>query len=354
MDASFTLPAVRPAGDFRMKADARVTEQLREAFAAALQRDPSLVFLGEDIRDPYGGCFKATKGLSERFPERVLNMPISEAAMAGICVGMALAGEKPVMEVMFGDFVTLCLDQLLNHAAKYPWVYGEGTSLPLILRAPMGARRGYGPTHSQSLEKFLTAIPLIRVLALSPLHDPRVLYDTLFSTVAEPTVVIENKTLYGEKGIPVSGGKAGEFVLTEADFCGYPTFRASLLPGEKPDAVVITYGHTTRLALDAARRLMYEDEILTDVIVLSQLAPLPLANLERLVPKDAAIITLEEGTKTGGIGAELIAALAEKGIGRRFRRVAAPDLPIPNGIPLESQLLPDPDSLLSAVKEVLR
>ena len=160
-----------PTPDFK-----RCIEYVDYALLETLDNNKNVIVMGEDVCDPYGGAFKATKGLSTKHPDRVINMPISEAAMCGISVGMALNGIYPITEVMFGDFITLTLDQLVNHASKYQWVYGDEVTVPFMIRTPMGGRRGYGPTHSQSLEKMITGIPNVMVMALSPLHNPIELY----------------------------------------------------------------------------------------------------------------------------------------------------------------------------------
>ncbi len=146
---------------------ARLTylESLRTSLHAILEQDPRAVVLGEDILDPYGGAFKVTQGLSTRFPDRVFTTPISEAAIVGVSVGLALRGRHPIAEIMFGDFVTLAADQLINHAAKYAAMYNGRVRVPLVVRTPMGGGRGYGPTHSQSLERLFLGIPHLTVLA---------------------------------------------------------------------------------------------------------------------------------------------------------------------------------------------
>ncbi|MBR1420173.1 MAG: hypothetical protein IJ575_03815 [Selenomonadaceae bacterium] len=320
------------------KENIRVVESIQSAFKSALESDPRIIFLGEDIRDPYGGAFKATKNLSQNFPDRIVNTPISESAIVGIGVGLAIAGKIPVVEIMFGDFLTLAFDQILNHATKYGWVYG--VDVPLIIRTPMGARRGYGATHSQSLEKFLIGIPNLQVIALSPIHDPAQIYRNLFRSIKSPTIVIENKTLYAER-IP----KLENFQIEEKN----STMKLSL-DESKPDVCLITYGGMIKETLDAAERLMLEEEIQVDLIAISQLSPIPIKDLEELIPRDSVIGIVEEGTRTAGIGAEIIASLIENRIGKKFFRIATPDLPIPNGVPLESQIIPNSQKIFEGVK----
>ena len=142
-----------------------VLKSLNSALHQAFADNEKVYLLGEDILDPYGGAFKVTRGLSTNFPDRVLTTPISEAGIVGVAAGMALRGLRPVVEIMFGDFITLIADQLINHIAKFRWMYNDQVSLPMVVRTPMGGRRGYGPTHSQTLEKLFLGVPGLRVIA---------------------------------------------------------------------------------------------------------------------------------------------------------------------------------------------
>jgi pyruvate/2-oxoglutarate/acetoin dehydrogenase E1 component len=175
-----------------------VLESLNSALLHAMETDPSVFVLGEDILDPYGGAFKVTRGLSTRFPERVLTSPISEAALVGVANGMALRGLRPVAEIMFGDFVTLIADQLVNQAAKFRWMYNNKVNVPMVVRTPMGGRRGYGPTHSQSLEKMFMGIPGLTVVAPNTLGDAGRLLEAAIADT-DPVLFVEHKLLYTRK-----------------------------------------------------------------------------------------------------------------------------------------------------------
>ncbi len=347
-----TLPAVPDSLSQLCETAERYVDCIQASFDEELQKNENLVFIGEDIRGPYGGAFKATKGLSEKYDNRLINTPISEAGMTGMAVGMALNGMLPVVEMMFCDFITLAFDQLLNHASKYGWVYGGSVRLPLVIRVPSGAKRGYGPTHSQSLEKFLTGIPMIRVIALSCFHNPQKVYKKLFSSIKEPTIVVENKKLYAQKTQPVINGAYEDFSVREINHYGYSTVCFSMDTDSVPDVYLITYGGLAAEAVDAATELMIQEEIQADVIVLGQLSPLPLDDLKEILHRDATVLTVEEGTRTNGVGAEIIAALAEQNIGKSYHRLAAPDMPIPNGIVLESQTIPDKQKIIEKVKRI--
>ncbi|MCU0488338.1 MAG: thiamine pyrophosphate-dependent enzyme, partial [Anaerolineales bacterium] len=182
-------------------------ESLNHGLRHAFEADPRVVLLGEDILDPYGGAFKVSRGLSTAFPERTWSTPISEAGITGLAAGLALRGLRPVVEIMFGDFLTLTADQVINHIAKFSWMYSGGkaqedqVSVPMVIRTPMGGRRGYGPTHSQTLEKIFLGIPGLRIVAPSglttnQLDNPGGLLSQAILDDPLPVLFIENKLQY--------------------------------------------------------------------------------------------------------------------------------------------------------------
>ena len=173
-----------------------VRSALNGALREMLLKNPDVIVLGEDLHDPYGGAFKVTTGLSTEFPGRVISTPISEAGIVGSAIGLALAGFPPVVEIMFADFVTLAMDQICNHAVKFPGMF-EGVSVPLVIRTPSGGRRGYGPTHSQSPENLMTGVPGLTVVFPSPRHDSGQLLTRATINWPYPTVFFEHKLLYG-------------------------------------------------------------------------------------------------------------------------------------------------------------
>ena len=173
-----------------------VLDSLNRSLQAVMARDERVYLLGEDILSPYGGAFKVTRNLSGLYPERVLTTPISEAGIVGLASGMALRGLRPVVEIMFGDFTTLIADQLINHAAKFRWMYNDQVRVPLVVRTPMGGRRGYGPTHSQTLEKHFLGVPGLRVIAPSVYGDPGDLLAQAIEADDDPVLFVENKLLY--------------------------------------------------------------------------------------------------------------------------------------------------------------
>ncbi|MDW8277157.1 MAG: thiamine pyrophosphate-dependent enzyme [Anaerolineales bacterium] len=338
-----------------LQAQSRTTvlERLNAALHMALENDPRVYVLGEDILDPYGGAFKVTRGLSTRFPNRVLTTPISEAAILGLSTGMALRGLRPVAEVMFGDFITLMADQLINHAAKFRWMYNDQVRVPLVLRAPMGGRRGYGPTHSQSLEKHFLGVPGLKVLAPSVLGDPAAL---LLAAIAEddPVLFIEHKLLYTRPLL-----QPADLSDWRLEFFGQPFADIALRLSDdlSPHLTIATYGYNLELVLAAAQELIYEHEILPEIIVFSQLSPFPSTVSHPFLQsaaKTRRLLTVEEGTFTLGWGAELATRAAEHIAGVKVRRVAALDLPIANSKPLEEAILPSKETILQAALHLIK
>lgn len=325
-----------------------VLDRLNFALQHALETDERVYLLGEDLLDPYGGAFKVTRGLSTKFPERVLTTPISESAIVGIANGMALRGLRPVAEIMFGDFVTLIADQLINHAAKFRWMYNDQVRVPLVVRAPMGGRRGYGPTHSQSLEKLFLGVSGLRVVAPNSLGDPAELLETAIRQDEGPILFVEHKILYTR---PVLETK--DSVDWKVESGGeYPYF---VLRSEAPAQLTIaTYGYNFELARAAAHELMYEHEIFAEIVLFSQLSPFELSPLFDSLRRTKHLLTVEEGTLTLGWGAEIVTRSAETIPGVRARRVAALDLPIANSKTLEDEILPSPEKIIQMALELVK
>jgi 2-oxoisovalerate dehydrogenase E1 component len=328
----------------------RGVSSIRESLRRNMANDARILLIGEDIESPYGGAFKVTKGLSDEFPGRVRNTPISEAAIVGMGNGLAMGGFLPVCEIMFGDFLALAADQLINHASKFRFMYNDQVRLPLVVRTPMGGRRGYGPTHSQSIEKHFFGLPDTLMLALHERYDPGAVYDQLFASIDRPAIVIENKLLYSAK---LATAVPEGFVLEHSDE-GYPTTR--LGPREKSDVTVFCYGGMVPHVEKALLKAFEDEEILAEMICPIQLYPLnPWPVIESLEATHKLLV-VEEGHSFGALGAELIAQIHElrPGLLGRCRRLAAPEHPIPSCGPLETSLLPNVDSIAVAITALVR
>ena len=222
-----------------------------------------------------------------------------------------------------------------------------------MIRTPMGAGRGYGPTHSQSLEKFLIGVPMIEVLALSPIHNVQALYSYALSYLERPLIIIENKKMYGQRLLQCSKGKINDFFVCHSWNEAFPTIKLSLDPESPPDVTLVTYGGMVMDVMDAAVGLLLEDEVQVDIVVMSQISPIPMSDLENLVDGFGWVGVVEEGTRHCGIGAEVVAGLAEQRLGKGFFRVAAQDQPIPNGIELERYVLPSAEKIVDKIRGVL-
>ena len=328
----------------------RVVSRIYAGLRAALEHDERVFLLGEDIEGPYGGAFKATKDLSQLFPGRVRNTPISELAITGIANGLALSGMRPVVEIMFGDFVMLASDQLVNHASKFEYMYAGQVKVPMVLRTPMGGKRGYGPTHSQSLEKHLLGIPGTRVLALNHRFDPAEVYRRLLSDAVPsvPTIVVENKILYGEKA-------SADAVEGFKWFQSGHDFPVSYMRVEgRPDATIVCYGGMLPDVEKAVDRLFTQHDTVVEVVCLMQLYPLQRKTILPIAQKSGKVMLVEEGHGFCGFTAELMASLCEMDRTLRMRRVYSHPQHIPSAKPLELDVLPNVDRIVQEVLELVQ
>jgi pyruvate/2-oxoglutarate/acetoin dehydrogenase E1 component len=321
-----------------------VLDRLNYALHYAMETDERVYILGEDILDPYGGAFKVTRGLSTKFPARVLTTPVSEAAIVGVANGMALRGLHPVVEIMFGDFVTLIADQLVNHASKFRWMYNDQVRVPVVVRTPMGGGRGYGPTHSQSLEKMFLGVPGLKVVAPNALGDPAELLATAI-TDDDPVLFVEHKLLYTRPLLESGKGDLIDFQIEQTGEV-YPAF--TLRSMDSARLTIACYGYNFELARAAALNLLMEHEIFTEIILFSQLSPFDLEPLFPSLSRTRKLLTVEEGTLSLGWGAEVAVRAVESMDGLRVRRVAALDLPIANAKSLEDAILPSVQDIVNA------
>ena len=335
-----------------------VLDSLNSGLLNALQKDPSVLLLGEDILDPYGGAFKVTRGCSTAFPDRVITTPISEAGLGGICAGMALRGLRPVLEIMFGDFITLLADQLINHISKFRWMYNNSVNLPLVIRTPMGGRRGYGPTHSQSLEKLYLGVPGLTVIA--PLtFEPAagVLLERVIRETEDPVVFIENKLQYllSLQTVAEQNEFIQEITYSRTDAQKRtPTYRLVLKGAPAPSLTLTAYGYMAELARQAQLKLAYEYEIFTELVTPTQLSPFELQPLLDSVRQTRRLLTIEEGTRTLGWGAEVCAQVAEAVPNIvSLQRLAARETPVPASPALEKIALPQVDDIITLVRKMV-
>ena len=292
----------------------------KESLIAGIEeliQDPKCFLLGEDVEEPYGGAYAITKGMSIKYPGKIINTPMSEQGFTGLGVGMAMAGYKPIIEIMFGDFSTLIMDQILNHASKFV----EGFEMPLhmVVRDPMGGYRGYGATHSQSLEKLYVGLPNIAVISPSVLHEPG---DLLVKSMnmGVPVIFAENKLDYTRKMFKAEKLSdnfeiryhGGDFPIAEVNF-----------PDEDAEITIISYGGLVSPLLQMMYDVYMEEEIALRLLDVSSLSPMNFDLIAALTENGKKIMTIEEGHIPFGIGDGIISNLAQRGKDYRFKSIGA-------------------------------
>jgi acetoin:2,6-dichlorophenolindophenol oxidoreductase subunit beta len=322
-------------------AETRFVRAVNEALADSMTEDPSVIVLGEDVAAP-GGPFSATKGLLDRFgPMRVRDTPISEAAIVGAAVGAAMSGLRPVVEIMFMDFMTLTMDALVNQAAKARFMFGGQCSIPMVLRAPHGGGINAGPQHSQCLEAWFAHVPGLKVVCPS---SPADAYALLRASIADPdpVVFVENKALYATKGdLPKPAPQAA--------------IGAARVLRDGGDATIVTYGAMVHVAEVAASTLA-GDGVDVEVVDLRSLQPWDEALVLRSLAKTHRLVVLHEAVEAFGVGAEIAARMADVGfdeLDAPIVRVGAPFMPVPFARSLEQAYLPNAEKAIAAVRRVL-
>ena len=311
---------------------------ITSALAEAMRGDERVLVLGEDVAE--GGPYTATAGLADEFGTgRVINTPISEAAITGVAIGAAQSGLRPVLEIMFVDFITLALDQLVNAAAKAHFMSGGQLTVPLVLRTQGGAGHRSAAQHSQSLESWLTHVPGLKVVMPSRAIDAAGL---LASAIADPNpvVFVENKTLYFRReDVPewVEPVTIGEAVVLR----------------EGRDVTIVALSRLVHEALAAAERLSAEDGIEAEVIDPRTLVPLDLDAIVSSVERTNRLVVAHEAVEHGGYGAEIAARVqgaAFDHLDAPVARVGAPFAPVPLSAPLEDAYVPGADEIVAAVR----
>jgi len=332
-----------------------IAEALREAIAEEMQRDPRVFCIGEDIAVPggWGGAFTVTLGMEKRFPDHMIDAPIAELGFFGVACGAAMMGMRPIADVQYGDFLFLASDQIINNIAKMRYMSGGQINMPLVIRAPIGAT-GRGSQHAQSLERYFTGVPGLKVVAVSNAYDAK---GILKAAVRDdnPVMIFEHKLLYGSRGARAESGAVDATSDIPDDDYVLPLDKAAVRR-EGADATILAWLLMSHYALQAARELGQQG-IDAEVIDLRSLAPIDYETIGASLRKSGRAVVVEEGPKTGSVSAEIAA-----GIGERFghllrcpvRRVASPDVPVPFSPVLENAYRPDVPRIVAAVREVAR
>jgi pyruvate/2-oxoglutarate/acetoin dehydrogenase E1 component len=318
-----------------------LAQAVNEALAEELRRDPTVVLIGEDVAEA-GTPFKVTSGLVEEFgPERVLDSPISEAGITGIGLGAAMTGMRPVVDIMFGDFLTLVMDQLANQAAKAHYMSGGRLKAPLTLRTTLGATRRSAAQHSQSLHAWVSHVPGLKVALPSTPYDAKGLLKTAIRD-DNPVVFFEDKMMFATKGaVPED-----EYTIP---------FGVADVKREGEDVTIVATSSMVYVALEAADRLA-EEGVNAEVVDPRTLVPLDRETLVASAKKTGRVIVVDEGHRSYGVSAELAAVIAEEAfywLDAPVRRAAAMDVPVPFSPVLEDQTVPTPESVVELSRSLI-
>ncbi len=312
---------------------------IRDALDEALADDERVILFGEDVAVA-GGVFATTTGLYDKYgPERVFDTPISELALAGAAFGSAVTGLRPVIEIMFGDFLTLAMDSLVNQSTKYWFLTEEQVSVPLVIRSVVGAGGRFGAIHSQMPVSWFMGVPGIKIVGPSTPADAKALLKAAIRD-DNPVLFFEHKRLYGLEG--------------EVDGAEAELGRASVVR-EGTDLTLVTAMKGVHDAVEAAEELD-RDGVSLEVIDLRTLRPFDLETVLSSVRKTNRIVVVEEGPLTGGWAGEVLASVTEHGLGHLDDawRIATPDTPIPYSPPLEDAFLPGPGRIAAEIRGRLR
>ena len=315
---------------------------LNEALKEEMRRDPLVFCFGEGVAER-GGSFRVTEGLLAEFgPRRVLDTPISESVIAGAATGAAIVGTRPVAEILFIDFITLAMDQLINQAAKYKFMLGGKGNVPLVLRTQGGSGKGLAAQHSQSLEAWFFHIPGLKIVMPATPYDAKGLLKAAIRD-NDPVIFIEHKLLYFLKGVVPQK----EYLL--------PIGRADLKRRGK-DVTIVTYSLMVHKALKSAETLAREG-IEAEVIDLRTLVPLDKEMIINSVKKTGRLIIVHEACKRGGIGGEIAALVMEEAfdhLDAPIQRIAGLNTPIPFNTKLEEACIPQKKNIINTVRAILR
>jgi pyruvate/2-oxoglutarate/acetoin dehydrogenase E1 component len=330
-----------------------IAEALREGIAEEMERDESVFCMGEDIAVPggWGGAFTVTLGLEKRFPERMLDTPIAELGFFGAAVGAAMMGMRPIVDVQYGDFLFLAMDQIVNNAAKMRYMSGGTVKVPVVMRAPIGAT-GRGSQHAQSMERYFIGVPGLKVVAVSNAYDAK---GVLKAAVRDdnPVLMFEHKLLYGSKGARAeSGAVDASSDIPEADYT-IPLDKA-VVRRKGEHVTILGWLLMQHFAVAAAETLATEGTS-AEVIDVRSLSPIDHETIGASVRKTGRVVIVEEGPKTGGVGAEIAAAIMEKcgdALVAPIERVASPDVPVPFSPVLENAYRPDVRRIIDGVHRV--
>lgn len=315
---------------------------IKDAMSMEMRRDKDVFLMGEDV-GVYRGAFGVSGTMWEEFGERVIDTPISETAFVGCAIGAAVEGMRPIVEIMFSDFMAVCWDMIINQAPKMRFMFGGKISVPMVLRTASGGGTGAAAQHSQSLEAMLCHVPGLKVVVPSTPYDAKGL---LISSIRDnnPVIFLEQKLLYRTKGMVEEGDYS--IPLGTAD-----------IKREGTDCTIVTYGRMVQVSLSAAEALAKEG-INVEVIDLRTLLPMDKEAILKSVRKTHHMVVVHEAVKTAGLGGEIAATVAESEVfnylDAPIKRLASQDVPVPFNPILEKGILPDEEKITKTIHEMLQ
>lgn len=323
-----------------MSTEMTYRQAICQGLTEALDEDPRVYLMGEDI-GPYGGAFAVTQGFWEKYgPRRIKDSPLSESAFVGAGIGSAMAGLRPIVEIMTINFSLLAIDQIVNHAAKVRYMSGDQFSVPMIIRTVTGAGASVAATHSQSFEGWYASVPGLYVAVPSTPEDALGLFRTC-RELMDPVMFVEHILLYGARGEVSDGIK---IPLGKAD-----------VKKQGSDVTIISYSKMVQNSLEAAA-LLENDGINAEVVDLRTLRPLDVETIIASTKKTHRVVVVEETTKFGGFAGEVVSIVQQEAfdyLDAPVGRVAGEEVPIPYSMPLEKLAIPDTQRIVSAVKKLI-
>ena len=323
-----------------MSTEMTYRQAICQGLTEALDEDPRVYLMGEDI-GPYGGAFAVTQGFWEKYgPRRIKDSPLSESAFVGAGIGSAMAGLRPIVEIMTINFSLLAIDQIVNHAAKVRYMSGDQFSVPMIIRTVTGAGASVAATHSQSFEGWYASVPGLYVAVPSTPEDALGLFRTCWELM-DPVMFVEHILLYGARGDVSDGIK---IPLGKAD-----------VKKQGSDVTIISYSKMVQNSLEAAA-LLENDGISAEVVDLRTLRPLDVETIIASTKKTHRVVVVEETTKFGGFAGEVVSIVQQEAfdyLDAPVGRVAGEEVPIPYSMPLEKLAIPDTQRIVSAVKKLI-
>ena len=332
----------------------KIANKINSALEKILKNNKNSLILGEDLLDPYGGAFKVTQGLSTKFPKQIISTPISEAGFTGIASGMMYSGLNPIVEIMFNDFLTLITDIVINSSSKFNWFSKNKMKGKMIIRVPGGGGRGYGPIHSQNLEKLFFGWPNIDIFATNIICDPYQLLLDVYNSKTNVKFFLENKIDYTKEILNISDLEKQGFkleVIKKSDVVDNLIYNSD--KANESDITFCCYGGSVEKTLKAAKDLFISDEITSSIVIPSKIFPMNKEITEKIAFNSKKLVIIEEGYTDSGWGSYLLTQLTKykNSINVNNIRILGPRFePIPANFEKEKNHFVTKENIIKEVK----